>query len=218
MAILVTGCGSYGNVQFNPSWEAIRDGRLTIDREGWKIIPTKIDPTYDAANKFGEMYGHVWKKYDRVVVVHLEFEPNNKSFLRFEQFARDGPYIKEDIDSYAPHANLNYSIEAKYVSVPPTFNSRLETSLNLDLICDKLNSLHKEGKIALLAKKSTDAGLHVGEYLYYRSLISTSRRVVFIYVPDVVNFGLIDITLALKHAIELIIDHYRDNTCEPRLR
>lgn len=215
MAILVTGFGPHGNIGCNPSWEAIRDNRLKINREGWVIITARLDATYDAANKFSEMYGHVWKQYNPVIVVHLGFEPNNKSFLQFEKFARDGLYVKEDINSYAPHANLASRAEG-YVSAPPAWSA---TCFNLDAICDKLNSLHREGKIALLAKKSTEAGLDVCEYLYFRSLIQSSlRRVVFIYVPDVMNFGLNDITLALKYAIELIADHFQDDDCQAAVR
>lgn len=213
MAILVTGFGPYGTFESNPSWEAIRDGRLKVDREGWTIETAKLDFSYDAASKFSET---VWQKYDPVLVVHLGFEINNKSFLQFEQFAREGPYVKEDSDSYAPHANQDSRPE-KYVPASTTHNDRLETCLNIDLICDQLNLLHREGKIALLAKKSTDAGLYIGEYLYYRTLTNSAlRRAVFVHVPDVMNFEITDITLALKCALEFIIDHYPDKKSKPK--
>lgn len=200
--VVVTGFGLFRDHKSNPSWESIRDGRLKIDRPGIRLITKQVDVCYETVDAVVE---DLWQTYHPWLVIHVGLAAHESS-IRLEQIARHGPYVNNDIKSCAPHVHLRGDQHEKghYQCLPCNFDHS-KTCINIDEICDKLNSLFQQGQIALPVKKSCDAGLYVCEYIYHKSL-SISDRAVFIHVPDVVNFKLDDITLALKYTIETIID------------
>lgn len=210
--VVVTGFGLFRDHLLNPSWEAIKDGQLNIDRLNINIITKEISVSYQEVDQVVEQ---LWKTYQPLLMVHVGLAAF-ESAIRIEQVARHGPYIHDDIVQYAPHKDLRlYTNDSRksteenvkkhdYSCKPCRFESS-QTCFDIDRVCEKLNLLHGLGKISLPFKKSTNAGLYVCEYIYQKSL-KISNRTVFIHVPDIDRFKLEDIRVALKFAIETLID------------
>lgn len=208
--VVLTGFGLFRDHQVNPSWEAIKDGQLKIDRPNINIITKQIDVAYKEVDL---RVPALWKEYNPILMIHIglaAFETR----LRIEQVARHGPYIHNDVCKHAPHNDLrDYQTEgleenivAREYSCKPCSFEFSKTSLNLERVCDKLNEAYQQGLIRLESKISSDAGLYVCEYIYQKSL-RICDRCVFIHVPNTSdNFSLEDIRLALKFAVSALID------------
>lgn len=208
--VVVTGFGLFRDHQLNTSWEAIRDGRLEIDREV-ELVTQQVAVSYDEVDR---VVSDLWQKYNPILMIHIGLASFEKS-IRVEQMARHGPYLHDDIINNAPHKDLRLYgsgesaleenlIEKKYSCKPCTFGTS-RTCLNIDKICEKMMLAYENGVLNLPTKKSEDAGLYLCEYLYHKSLLH-SDRTIFLHVPDMKNYKLEDISKCLKYLIELLID------------
>jgi len=220
--IVVTGFGLFRDHKSNPSWEAIRDGRLIIDRPNVKIVTKQIDVIYDEVDKSVQ---DLWNEHRPMLMVHLGLAAFEKS-IRLERLARHGPYIHDDITQQAPHKELRLyptdgdnkqaagSLEENvrphpYSCKPCSFKST-ETRINIERVCSSLNRLHADGKVKIPFKCSDDAGLYLCEYIYQKSL-RINNRAIFIHVPNTGDvYTLDDITVCIKHAIEFILDELNE--------
>lgn len=214
--IVITGFGLFRNHSSNPSWEAIRDGQLRIDRPNLNIVTREVSVSYEAVDRAVE---DLWSRYKPLLMVHVGLAAFEKT-IRVEKVARHGPYIHDDIVKFAPHKNLRLYPEVDpsavgsmeenitrhpYSCKPCQFDSS-QSCINIQRACDRLNQSYKEGRTPLPYTCSDDAGLYLCEYIYQKSL-KICDRTVFLHVPDVgdqITLG--DIRLALKVAIETIID------------
>jgi pyroglutamyl-peptidase len=212
--VVVTGFGLFRDHTSNPSWDAIKDGRLEIDRPNVNVITQLVRVSYREVDR---LVGQLWDTYKPILMVHIGLAAFEDS-IRIEQVARHGPYLHNDVDQYAPHDELRRFYEQQTNSDTPAAGgdppnpSKFDcskTCFNVERVCDRLNKLHKEGKIPIGFKCSQDAGLYVCEYIYQTSLRRCDRAV-FIHVPDTGKFSLEDIRLALKFTIELLLDELNE--------
>lgn len=212
--VVVTGFGLFRDHQINPSWEAIKDGQLKINRSNINLITKQVDVSYKDADK---AVSTLWKEYNPILMIHVGLAAH-ESAIRIEQLARHGPYIHDDVVEFAPHKELRHydhddnnaksleeNIILKDYSCKPCQFDYSKTCLNVDRVCDKLNQLYQNNQVVLPTRKSTDAGLYLCEYIYHKSL-TICDRTVFVHVPSVENFQLHDIKVALKFSIEFFID------------
>lgn len=205
--IVVTGFGLFKDHKANPSWECIRDNKLIIDRPQVNLITKQVDVCYDVVD---QAVDSLWHEHKPWLMVHVGLAAHETG-IRLERLARAGPYVKDDIKCCAPHKQLVQDGDAPDLRADRSsrgFEERM-TCLNVDKICDTLESLHAQGKIAMPVKVSQDAGLYLCEYIYHKSLLC-SDRAVFIHVPSMDRFRPEDITSALKYTIEAIIDDLCD--------
>ena len=200
----------------NPSWEAIKDGKIKIDRKDVNVITKQIDVSYQEVDRVVPL---LWAEHAPLLTIHVGLAARESS-IRIEEMARHGPYIHDVvIDNrsieHAPHKELRVYEEGaqsleenehkrNYSCKPCDFEFN-STCLNIDRVCDRMNKAFKEGRLTIPTAKSGDAGLFVCEYIYQRSL-RICDRCVFIHVPDVERFRLDDITAAIQTATELLID------------
>lgn len=214
--VVITGFGLFRDHQINPSWEAIKDGQLKINRSNINVITKQVNVSYeDAANAVSTL----WKEYNPILMIHVGLAAHENA-IRIEQLARHGPYIHDDVFKFAPHKELrhyddddnddfNKSLEenviVKNYSCKPCQFGCSTTCLDIDRVCDKMNQLFENNQVKIPSKKSTDAGLYLCEYIYYRSL-TICEKTVFVHVPSVENFELHDIRNALKFSIEFLVD------------
>lgn len=209
--IVITGFGLFRDHQVNPSWEAIRDGRLKIDRPNINVITEQVDVSYEEVDR---VVSTLWKQYNPLLVVHVGLAAH-ESAIRIEEVARHGPFIHDDVRKQAPHKDLRQYeggddgleenvVKCGYICKPCSFDCS-STCFNIDRVCDMMNEAHDKGLLVLPSRKSKDAGLYVCEYIYQKSLKISSKSV-FIHVPDTKSFKLEDIRAALKYAIELLVD------------
>lgn len=215
--VVITGFGLFRDHQLNPSWEAIKEGQLVIDRE-INVVTKQIPVSYQEVDKVVE---ELWTQHRPMLMIHVGLAAH-EDHIRLESMARHGPYIHDDINRHAPHKELrqyNTTIASSqqpdspsgrpsYTCKPCEFDTS-RTILNVENVCQKLNELHKRGQVPIGFKCSHDAGLYVCEYLYKASL-KICPRVVFIHVPDVKKFTLEQIRLSLKFAIEALIDELNE--------
>lgn len=214
--VVVTGFGLFRDHKLNPSWEAIRDGQLVIDRDV-NVITKQIEVSYEGVDKAADQ---LWSEYKPMLMIHVGLAAHEDQ-IRLEQIARDGPYLKDDIKQNAPHKELRQYInvdpsstkqsapnQPEYTCKPCQFGAK-RTLLNVESVCHKLNELHKKGQLPIGFACSQDAGLYVCEYLY-RASLKICPRVVFIHVPDVKKFTLEQIRVSLKFAIESLIDELNE--------
>lgn len=210
--VVLTGFGLFRDHQLNPSWEAIKDDRLHIDRPNVNLIKLQVDVSYDEVDRVVE---HLWETYNPLLTVHIGLAAHETA-IRVESRARHGPYINDDVKQQAPHKDLrvypetgggsptNQTCRREYTCKPCNFDFD-RTCFDVDKLCEKMNQVSEEHKLSLKFKKSEDAGLYVCEYIFRKSL-SICNRAIFLHVPDTKNFQLEDITCALKYAIEILID------------
>lgn len=212
--VVVTGFGLFRDHQINPSWEAIKDGQLKINRSNINVITKQVNVSYEDADK---AVSTLWKEYNPILMIHVGLAAH-ESAIRIEQLARHGPYIHDDVINYAPHKELRQydhdndadksleeNIILKNYSCKPCQFDCSKTCLNIDLVCDRMNQLFQNNQVVMQTRKSTDAGLYLCEYIYHKSL-TVCDRAVFIHVPSAENFQLLDIRKALKYSIEFLID------------
>lgn len=209
--VVVTGFGLFRDHELNPSWEAIKDGQLKINRPNINIITRQIPVIYQEVDKAVE---ELWTSYEPILMVHVGLAAHETS-IRLEQVARHGPYIHDDVIHQAPHEDhrlydgdshsLEENIKRHYYTCKPCNFSFSETCFDVEHVCRKLDALHRQGEVPLPFKCSKEAGLYVCEYLYQKSL-RICNRCVFIHVPDTKNYRLEDIRECVKTAIELFID------------
>lgn len=209
--VLITGFGLFRDHSLNTSWEAIRDGRLKLDREV-RLLTKQIAVSYDEVDK---VVAALWQDYKPILMVHIGLAAM-ESCIKVEQMARHGPYLHDDISKAAPHKHLrlynteqclleeNTTTPKSYSCKPCSFGST-ETCIDVDQVCDKVNALYDQGKLKLKTVKSHDAGLYLCEYIYYKSLCH-SNRTVFVHVPDMEKYKLEDISCNLKYLVEALID------------
>lgn len=191
--IVVTGFGKFKEHTMNPSWEAIKDGQLKIDRPNIIVITKEIDVSYKAVQ---EQVKEFWKTHKPILMVHVGLAACS-SCVKLEKRARHGPYLGDDIYGTALHAHLK--------GKSCQFDESI-TCLNIESICDKLNQLHKQGSISIPFNASNEAGLFLCEFIYQESL-KICDRTVFIHVPNVSEkITLDDIRLSIKYAIEACLD------------
>lgn len=210
--VVVTGFGVFRDHLVNPSWEAIRDGQLKIDRPNINLIVKQVDVSYEQVDN---AIPNIWKDLKPLLVVHIGLAAHETS-IRIEQIARHGPYIHDDVVQHAPHKHLRHYkgdedgcleenvIRRGYSCKPCDFGCST-TCIDVDRVCTEMNRAFDEGKLKLPTKISKDAGLYVCEYIYQKSLC-ISDRCVFIHVPDVENFKIDDIRTSLKYCIEILVD------------
>lgn len=208
--VVITGFGLFRDHKINPSWEAIKDGQLKIDRDDIKVIAKQVDVSYAEVDEVVET---LWKEYNPIVMIHVGLAAHEVS-IRLEQVARHGPYINDDVRKQAPHKELREKVDGGSTedsNTRPTYTCKpcefgcSSSCIDLDKVCDKMNQAYKEGILAIPTKTSRDAGLYVCEYIYHKSLCVCDRAV-FIHVPDVDSFKLDDIREALNFAVEAIIE------------
>lgn len=205
--VVVTGFGLFRDHVMNPSWEAIKDGRLRLGLPNVNIITRQVDVCYETVDR---LIDELWQVYKPILMVHVGLAAFEKQ-IRIERVARHGPYLHDDVKQDAPHKELrDYGQEARDINVrftckPCSFECS-KTRFDIERVCEKLNTLHQAGELPISFKMSEDAGLYVCEYIYQRSL-RICDRAVFIHVPDVgEQFKLEDITRCLNSAIELLLE------------
>lgn len=215
--VVVTGFGLFRDHQINPSWEAIKDGQLKINRSNINVITKQVNVSYEDADK---AVSTLWKEYNPILLIHVGLAAHENA-IRIEQLARHGPYIHDDVVQFAPHKELrhydnddddgdfNKSLEENIIiknySCKPCQFGCSKTCLNIDRVCDKMNQLFENNQVVIPTKKSNDAGLYLCEYIYHRSL-AICDKAVFVHVPSVENFELHDIRNALKFTTEFLVD------------
>lgn len=218
--IVITGFGLFRGHNLNPSWEAIKNDKIKINRSDLIIITKQIDVSYQDVDK---TVSELWTYYKPILMVHVGLSAL-ESCIRIEERARHGPYIHDDVKQCAPHKHLRqYNsdeeqcseegvVKHKYGCKPCQFSCS-KTNLNVDKICDKMNELYEKKKLNLKTKKSLDAGLYVCEYIYQYSLnmfnqLEHDGHCIFIHVPDTKIFKLEDITASIQEIINIIVDLY----------
>lgn len=218
--VVVTGFGLFRDHKSNPSWDAIKDGKLKIDRPNINVITKQINVCYEEVDRVVE---EIWTKYDPLIVVHVGLNASANS-IRLEQHARHGPFIHDDVSENAPHKHLrqygdnNQSVEENvkvhiYSCKSDCNFDSTKTCFDLERVCRQLSGLHTQGNAPIPYESSQDAGLYVCEYVYQKSL-RICDRAVFIHVPDVGNkFTIEDIRLSLKYAIEALVDETNEISC-----
>lgn len=165
--VVITGFGLFRDHQLNPSWECIKDEQFSLDPVKVNIVKKQVDVSYEEVDR---VVADLWKKYNPLLMVHIGLAAH-ESAIRIEQVARHGPYIHDDILSYAPHRDLRIyndtegsleerSVRHSYSCKPCEFGCST-TCIDIDRVCERVNKFYKEGKLSLPAKKSTDAGLYV---------------------------------------------------------
>lgn len=210
--VVVTGFGLFRHHGINPSWESIKDGRLTCNRADVRIITKQVNVQYSEVDKVVSL---LWSEHNPLVMIHVGLSASEHA-IRIEQLARHGPYIHDDVTNDAPHKDLRQyaedAITLEEGCVPrrgftckPCEFGRDMTCIDVDKICSKMESALKEGLISIPVKKSFNAGLYVCEYIYHKSL-QISDRTIFIHVPDVTNFELDQITNTLSLLVENIVE------------
>lgn len=208
--VVVTGFGLFRDHKLNTSWEAIRDGRLSLDRRV-RLVTREIAVSYDEVDR---VVANLWQEYQPVLMVHIGLSAL-ESCIKVEQIARHGPYINDDVAKCAPHKDLRLyggehessaekSIQKGFLCKPCSFDMS-KTCIDVDRVCSKLMSMFDEGTVKFKTLKSQDAGLYLCEYIYFKSLCH-SDRAVFVHVPDMEKYPLEDIRNNLKHLIEVLID------------
>lgn len=207
--VVLTGFGLFRDHQSNPSWEIMKEGQLNIERPDVNIITKQFNVSYEEVDN---LVDEIWKQYNPLVMIHCGLAAQENS-IRLEQIARHGPFIHDDVLNYAPHKDLRDYSEAQHVdedntldyTCKPCYFEFSSTCLNVERICEKLNQLHREGQVPISYKKSIDAGLYVCEYIFQRSL-KICDRTIFIHVPNTTNYTLEEIRIAVKFAVEAVID------------
>lgn len=217
--VVVTGFGLFRDHKANPSWEAIKDGQLKIDKPNINVVTKQVMVCYQEVD---EIVGQLWSQYKPILMVHVGLAAH-ESLIRIEQLARHGPYLHKDVAQQAPHDELrqfyeqqmktNESLVGDLVRTqdepqPCKFDCS-KTCFNIERVCDKLNKLHEQGRAPIGFRSSQDAGLYVCEYIYQTSL-RICDKAVFIHVPDTDKYPLEDIRLALKLAIEVLLDELNE--------
>jgi len=206
--VVITGFGLFRDHLVNPSWEAIKDNSLKIDRSNVNIITKQISVAYGEVDR---VVSELWEEYNPLLMVHIGLAAH-ESCIRIEQSARTGPYLHDDVLKDAPHKHLRvYSPDSRkddppypYTCRPCEFASR-STCIDVDKICEGMTEALREGRVCIPTKKSNDAGLYVCEYIYQKSL-SICDRSVFIHIPGTERFKLEDIRASLKIIVEMLID------------
>ena len=191
--VIITGFGPFRNISENPSWLAIKDG-LDIDK-GVNIIIEEMEVSYEAVDI---RVPRLWDDYKPILVVHVGLAAH-QPHIRLERIARDGPYHKTDIKSYAPHIYDDDSAQGEIS------NSTNCTKFNLEKVCEKFAHARCQGDLDLEIEISEDAGLYVCEYTYKTSL-SIDPSSVFVHIPDTRNASIESIKRCLKFVIEELID------------
>lgn len=211
--VVVTGFGPFRDHQSNPSWEAIRDGRLRIDRPNINLVTRQIKVSYQEVD---ETIAQLWAQFEPILMVHVGLAAHEDT-IRIEQVARHGPYLHDDVAGHAPHSELRRFYERNMQregdnqatkSIEPPFQTKFDCSrsrFDVEQICERLNESRRDNNATLSFKCSQDAGLYVCEYIYQTSL-RICDRTVFIHVPDTKKFQLDEISCALQRAIEAILD------------
>uniref|UniRef100_A0A6G1SI80 Pyroglutamyl-peptidase 1 n=1 Tax=Aceria tosichella TaxID=561515 RepID=A0A6G1SI80_9ACAR len=219
--VVVTGFGLFRDHKSNPSWEAIKDGQLKLDRPNINVVTKQVKVSYQHVD---QLISRLWDEYKPVLMVHVGLAAFEDS-IRIEQVARHGPYMHKDVDQQAPHEDLRLFYEKHTATGEDTASGNSSSSasimepackfdcsqscFNIERVCDKLNKLHKQGKVPIGFKCSQDAGLYVCEYIYQKSL-RVCNRAVFIHVPDTDRFPLEDIRSAIKLVIEVLLDELNE--------
>lgn len=206
--VVVTGFGLFREHQFNPSWEAIKDGRLKSNRTNVRIITKQVNVEYKEVDA---VVASLWSDFEPLVMIHVGLSAHEQA-IRIEQLARHGPYIQDDVANDAPHKELRqYADQDVSSSQRPRFTCKPcefdcnKTCLNVDKICNKMDSALKEGISTIPVKKSVDAGLYVCEYIYHKSL-QICDRAIFVHVPDIATFKIEQITDTLNLLVDNIIE------------
>lgn len=211
--VVVTGFGLFRDHKSNPSWEAIKDGQLKLDRPNINVITREVMVSY---REVDQVVHELWDEYKPILMVHVGLAAFEQT-IRIEQLARHGPYLYRDVVQEAPHEELRLfyercerQIEATEDLADPADKFDCSRSyFDIERVCQKLNQFHLEGKLPIGFKCSQDAGLYVCEYLYQASLRKCDRAV-FIHVPDTDKCPLEVTRLALKLAIETLLDELNE--------
>lgn len=213
--IVITGFGVFRDHAENPSWEAIRDGRLRIEHDDVNVILRQIEVAYATVD---EEIPKLWQEYDPLLMIHVGLAAM-KTCIQIEGRARHGPFIHDDVRGQAPDTHLRQhvpetdgcleegSVRHKYVCKPCQFDYST-TCVNIDQVCSKMNELYKVGRVMMQTRISEDAGLYVCEYIYQKSLQICDRSV-FIHIPDTSTYKLADLSTALSYVVNILIDQVK---------
>lgn len=205
--VVITGFGPFRDHSENPSWSAIKDDQLHIDRPV-NLVFQHVEVSYKAVD---EIVPRLWEKYRPIMMVHIGLAAH-ENMLRLEQRARFGPYCNDDVRGFAPHSKNIPLIPIN----TPTGDCQLKckdsgmydyikTGLNLGRALKRVEEAKQLKNLEIDAKQSDDAGLYVCEYIYLSSL-KINENTVFVHIPDIKNFTLKQIRKGLSVVIECLID------------
>ena len=196
--VLITAFEPWGNNNVNASRESINK----VVHELWennlnvKLEKVLLKVTYEAVGEIPNLYD----QYKPDLCIH--FGMGYPGAIELEKYARNEAYTYlDDIESLPP---LNKCEE----SGPQLITTRLD----LEKICQGFIEKNKD----VLIKISENAGLYLFEYIYYKSLYTSSTRqntpVIFVHVPPLEQpYSLDQTASACKSLIEVLINEIQNH-------
>ncbi|XP_016921282.1 pyroglutamyl-peptidase 1 isoform X1 [Apis cerana] len=192
--ILITGFGPFGNHIINASWEAVKElNKLCANSKKMKdidIIMKEIPVSYEDVITYIPKF---WKEYKPIIVLHVGVSYKAQC-LTIECCAHSNGYLRPDIFNKCPDES---NIKAEV----------LETEINVTQICNIINENSNETKCH--ACISYDAGRYLCEYIFYKSLQISSKRTLFVHVPDLAQYSSIQSAKGLFNILYYIIKNIK---------
>jgi len=197
--VLLTGFGPFGQHEVNPSWELVK--QFEGNRCGSLRMKTLHVPVgyreVDAA-----IAGAVEDKSKIALAIHCGVGLPGQICL--EQFARNKSYEKKD-------ANGKMNGKDKCVEDGPDV---IETRIDVTAVSRRCLESNPKAKV----KVSTDAGLYLCEYIYYRSMSVLKVPTIFVHVPPVgAPHSMDELLEGMKHVIARTVEEVCGNLVVPDL-
>eukprot|EP00092_Neocalanus_flemingeri_P025619 GFUD01027775.1.p1 GENE.GFUD01027775.1~~GFUD01027775.1.p1 ORF type:complete len:198 (-),score=34.57 GFUD01027775.1:132-725(-) len=190
MVIIVTGFGLFRDYKVNASWEAVKGlPDLWTDKDN-NLIVEEIPVEYDFIQT---QVPEKWESKNPQFVVHVGVSSLAKKVTLEVQAHNDG-YDKQDVQDRCPQENC---------CVPCGLEVE-KTCLDLDKLCNNVNSISEQMALGFEACLSEDAGRYLCDFTYYKSLHKMKGKSLFIHVPPLDQPYT---TLQLSQSIKIIIEN-----------
>ncbi|KRZ75295.1 Pyroglutamyl-peptidase 1 [Trichinella papuae] len=171
-SVIVTGFGSFGCYDENPSWQAVqRLSEMKLANVDLQIYCIPV--IYEEADKFID---HIWEIADPDLMMHVGVSDLLKESIAIEEQAYNFGYCEKDILGHVP---LNNCVASNY-------NSVLKTEFPVESIVNSLNACYLDSNLKFHV--SNDPGRYLCSYTYFKSLIHNSEKTIFVHIPPFSSF------------------------------
>ena len=189
--VLLTGFGPFPNHPVNVSWEIVKEIKSLWSNANFNLEIREIPVVYSTVTSY------VPKLYDELrPALCVHFGVNGYTPIKLESHGRNEGYIYADVTGKTPPGNVCL----------PGGPSSLETTVDLDSVCDRYRKVETEVEI----KTSSDADLYLCEFIYYMSLSQERAPVLFVHVPPLdgpyPGYSLQQLAVACKRIVEILVE------------